>query len=99
MAISKATRTMMCLLVLAVFTLAVGMTPLASEASSGETSGNGASAACETIDETGETSAEQIEAADAGPLCHGVLTCTFYVAGRVIALPFRLLGGALEFII
>ena len=105
MANSKAVRTFVCLLTLAMFALPVGLAPLASEASeasSAETSESGKSgesAARETLDQTGETGKEQIEDADAGPLCHGVLTCTFYVAGQVIALPFRLLGGVFEFII
>ena len=30
------------------------------------------------------------------PECHGVLSCTFYVVGEAIALPFRLLGAALN---
>ncbi|MBW2725810.1 MAG: hypothetical protein JRE71_15625 [Deltaproteobacteria bacterium] len=107
MANSKAVRTFVCLLILAVFALPVGLAPLASEASSGEISGetsgesseSGERSACEMLDQTGETGEERVENAGAGPLCHGVLTCTFYVAGQVIALPFRLLGGVFEFII
>ena len=30
--------------------------------------------------------------------CHGVVTCTFTLAGEVVALPFRILGGVFRFI-
>ena len=33
-----------------------------------------------------------IEGEEDGPACHGVLTCTFYVGGHIIALPFRFLN-------
>jgi hypothetical protein len=100
MAISKKTRTFVCLLVLAVFTLPVGPAPLASDTPSCEGSQSEGEAVCETT--AGQMDGqldEQIEDADSGPVCHGILTCTFYVAGHVIALPFRLLGGALKIII
>lgn len=28
--------------------------------------------------------------------CHGILSCSFYVAGEVISLPFRALGAVLD---
>lgn len=40
-----------------------------------------------------------VEDEDDGPACHGILTCTFFVGGQVIALPFRLLNGLFRIII
>jgi hypothetical protein len=111
MATTGTIRTFVCLLVLAVTAVPFGPSPLASEAisnpsiestdegdfaegstPSSPSSGSGEEAVCGTIE-------EPIEDADTGPVCHGIVTCTFYVAGQAIALPFRLLGGALEIII
>ncbi len=36
---------------------------------------------------------------DDGPVCHGILTCTFWGIGQVLAVPFKLIGGALRIII
>lgn len=33
------------------------------------------------------------------PACHGILTCTFFVVGHVIALPFRALGAVFRIVI
>ncbi len=101
-------RLFVSLLVIAVFTLPVGRAPLASEATSTPSTesvdgrdlaedtetanGSGEGAVCETIE-------QQAEDADEGPACHGILTCTFYVARHLIVLPFRLLRGALDIII
>ena len=30
--------------------------------------------------------------------CHGVVSCSFYIAGEAIALPFRALGAVLDFV-
>ena len=45
------------------------------------------------------TNEQPVEDVDGGPVCHGILTCTFYVTGQVIKLPFRLLGGVLDIVI
>ncbi len=42
---------------------------------------------------------QELEQQEEGPACHGVLTCTFFVVGKLLVLPFRLLQGAFEIII
>lgn len=39
------------------------------------------------------------EEQDDGPVCHGVVTCTFYATGQVLKVPFRILGGLIDFLI
>ena len=36
---------------------------------------------------------------DNGPECHGIVTCTFFVGGQVIALPFRLFNAVFKIVI
>ena len=36
---------------------------------------------------------------DDGPACHGIVTCTFFVGGQIIALPFRLLNAVFKIVI
>lgn len=36
---------------------------------------------------------------DDGPACHGIVTCTFFVGGHIIALPFRLLNAVFKIVI
>ena len=36
---------------------------------------------------------------DSGPECHGIVTCTFFVGGQVIALPFRLFSAVFKIVI
>ncbi len=42
---------------------------------------------------------QELEQQEEGPACHGVLTCSLYVVGKVLVLPFRLLQGAFDIII
>lgn len=40
-----------------------------------------------------------VEDTEDGPACHGILTCTFFVGGHVIALPFRLLNWVFRIVV
>lgn len=41
----------------------------------------------------------QEEEQEEGPVCHGVVTCTFYATGQVLKIPFRIIGGLIDFLI
>lgn len=47
--------------------------------------------ACEVVEETVETT-------EPGR-CHGLVSCTFVVVGEVIALPFRIVGAAVDVVL
>ncbi|MCP5042352.1 MAG: hypothetical protein GY944_15105 [bacterium] len=89
---------------LATFALPFGEAPQASEpdtSAAEQVSEEDDCPPCQQSDETEsgrEDEAEEPEE-DEGPVCHGILTCTFWGVGQVLAVPFRLLRGALDILI
>ncbi len=64
------------------------------------TDASGEESTCAERDEDAEDDDDDDdEEDDEGPACHGIVTCTFYAVGRVLALPFCLLGGLVSIII
>ncbi len=98
-------RALVCSLVLALCALPVTAATEVVEETSGtpvEAAQSPDSAEDTAVSDGGEQRSaceEQGEEVEDGPACHGILTCTFYVAGKILVFPFRLLGGLLSIII
>ena len=43
--------------------------------------------------------ADEVAEEKEAPVCHGILTCTFWVGGHIIALPFRALNAVFRVVI
>ncbi len=91
-------------------TLALFALPLAAGAQSSETNssaieqqGDGdacpACPPCAQAQDSDQDGDLDEQAEEEGPVCHGILTCTFRGVGWILAIPFRLIGVALEVII
>lgn len=90
------------LLVLVLFALPVEAGAQTSETNTSVIEQQGDGGSCPACPPCAQAEGDDLEdqaEEDEGPVCHGILTCTFRGLGWVLAIPFRLIGAAFEIII